>query len=83
MALQGKIIATGRGMDTPTLPISNPNGLFFRNGDAAVAVTTVVTTADGENVTVNNLPAGGVIDWVKIIAVVSTSATDYEVYLWK
>ena len=83
MALTNPVIATGRGEDTPTLPIASPNGMYFRNGDATVAVTTVVKTPSGESVTVNNLPAGGVIDWIKVVEVVSTTATDYEVYLWK
>ena len=82
MALKNNIIATGRAMNAPTLPVSAPNGCYFRNGDGTAAATVVVKVADGSQVTVNDLPSGGIIDWVKVVEVVSTSATDYEIYLW-
>lgn len=83
MALEGKRTATGRGYNAPTLPVKTPNGCYFRNGDATAAATTVIKTMAGETVTVNDLPIGGIIDWVMVSEVVSTSATDYEIYLWK
>jgi hypothetical protein len=82
MALYGKVIATGRSMNNEPLPVIAKEGLYFRNGDAAVA-DVVVQAADGSEITINNVAAGQVVDWMKVIKVVSTTATDWEIYLWK